>query len=79
MASSALHGCMCISQRKVSQCMIEGCRVEFDDVGVPSLVLGMAGAAFSLGCMRHAAMHAATILQIGGNILMACRAQRVLP
>lgn len=50
---------------EVGQAMVETPATQLHDVGLATLVLGVARAALAHACIRHAAMIAAALLQIG--------------
>ena len=78
-APGASHLPVVLRQRKISSLMPEGVTaangLPINDVEGPPLVLGVARLALALGRFRMAAMEAARALSIGGDCLMARKAQ----
>jgi hypothetical protein len=64
-----------IPKRKIRKGMVERLAVQLDDVGVSSLVVGMAMIAFAFRGIRLAPMKSLAGRTIGGHFLVTCKAE----
>jgi hypothetical protein len=65
--------------REICQRVIEGRRIETNNIGAAALVLRVAGAAFAFAGVQHVPVVAMFSADIGGGVFMAIEAQRRLP
>ncbi len=66
---------MAAHKLKIRERMIEGFFVELNDVGVPALVIGVAEIAIRFCGVGPLAVHAASLLAVAGDILVAGKAK----
>jgi len=78
MTAAARHGFVGIAQLEIRKGVVEGFAIEQDDVGVSSLVIGVAVGATLLCSIRLERVEAPACQPICGNFLVACQAQSCL-
>lgn len=74
-ASGARHRLVRLAQLEIREGMIERLAVQLHDVGIPSLVIGMAMVAFLLCRIRLAPMESLARRTIRGSVLVAVEAE----
>jgi hypothetical protein len=74
-AAGARHRSVGIPKREIRKGMVERLAVQLDNVGVSSLVIGMAMIAFAFCGIRLAPMKSLASRTIGGHFLVTCKAE----
>ena len=74
MTAIALHRLVSFSKLEIRECVIERLTIKEDDVGIPSLVIGMTNGAFLLRCVGLTPVKSLCRLTIGCSFFVACKA-----
>lgn len=75
MTTLAARGSVCAFQAEIGKVVIEGFAVELHDIGIASLVLGMAVIAFLVGRIGAAPVKALFLLSVGCDLLVTVHAK----
>ena len=71
----ARHRRMCVPERKICKCVIEGLAVQLDDIGVSPNVIRVTMGAFLLRCTRITPVETLAGLTVGARLLVARQAE----